>query len=149
CAKTDWNDVKAKLEQGRQNLDSGFGGQAAPMADRQKGVADLEAFIKETTDRYAEEIAKAKYGADADKWREIELREKIPVPAAKLAVGKELGRGAFGGAYRLTGEGGAGTSLVGKTSGSATESDIRNEEKIYALVGEHPNITKCYGVQKI
>jgi serine/threonine protein kinase len=78
----------------------------------------------------------------------VQRQKQLPPSGDSLTTGEELGKGRFGAVHKLDGppEGRA-PSLVGKTFNR--EQDRENEEKVYALVGEHPNIAKCYGVHDI
>jgi serine/threonine protein kinase len=147
CEKTNWDNVKALLRKAQQDLDGGLGGTSVPIEERQRRLEEVHKLIKAVNEKYKREVAIPKYGAN--EWEEQELRATLPVPATDLALGQELGRGAFGAAYRLAGRDGGGKSLVGKTSSRAGEADLRQEEQIYARLGDHPNITKCYGMQQI
>jgi serine/threonine protein kinase len=73
---------------------------------------------------------------------------RLPVKASALSPGAELGQGAFGSVYRLNGA--DGSALVGKTASSPEgRADMEHEAKIYARVGDHPNIVRCFGIHDI
>jgi serine/threonine protein kinase len=82
--------------------------------------------------------------------------ESMPVPADSLTVGEELGKGHYSKVHSLNAQPGAAPvgapSLVGKPFDASNRNQLasmQNEAEVYAFVGEHPNIAKCYGIQQI
>ncbi len=62
-----------------------------------------------------------------------------------------IGKGNFGEVYKLQGDNGL--ALVGKFAlpgkGAEFLKEVKHEADVYAKVGEHPNIARCYGIQKV
>jgi serine/threonine protein kinase len=79
-----------------------------------------------------------------------EQSESLPVAASALGVGDALGAGSFGTVYKLSGS--EHDPLVGKSFDPNSLVDRINmdrEAEMYALLGDHPNIARCYGIHKI
>lgn len=88
---------------------------------------------------------------DDEKLREKEARElKLKQDAirngeSKLTVGKSLKSGSFGSVSFL--ESDTGVPLVVKTPTSEKyRKELETEAEVYAKIGDHPNIVKCYGM---
>lgn len=118
---------------------------AAPGGDPRQARTDLDAFEAE--------VRQALQGISLDTKRAAQSASLRPSPDAPLALGDELGVGNFGRVVEL-GADANGTGLVGKTrkpggDDARFRQDIEQEEKIYAQVGEHPNIARCFGIQRI
>lgn len=118
---------------------------ATPGGDLQQAREDL--------DDFEEKVRDALRGISLDTKRAAQAASLQPDPEAPLALGNELGVGNFGRVVEL-GTDATGTGLVGKTrkpggDDARFRQDIEQEEKIYAQVGEHPNIARCFGIQRI
>ncbi|MBK8335690.1 MAG: protein kinase [Sterolibacteriaceae bacterium] len=70
---------------------------------------------------------------------------RLPVHPSQLREGGPLGSGNFGEVITLLGS--DYPPLVGKRSKEVSE--IKHEEAVYAQLGEHPNIAKCYGIHAV
>jgi serine/threonine protein kinase len=70
------------------------------------------------------------------------------VDPSKLAVGKEIGAGSCGAVHAVN-TGDPTKKLVLKTAFTKFEDELKKEAEAYALLGDHPNIVKCYGNVKI
>jgi len=62
-----------------------------------------------------------------------------------------IGTGNFGEVYKLQGDNGI--ELVGKFAipgkGAKFLEEVKHEAQVYAKVGEHPNIARCFGIHKV
>jgi serine/threonine protein kinase len=74
-----------------------------------------------------------------------EQKQRLPVHPGRLTEGDRLGSGHFGEIMTLLGSNYP--PLVGKRA--EKEGEIEHEEAVYAQLGEHPNIAKCYGIHAI
>ncbi|MBL8797926.1 MAG: protein kinase [Planctomycetia bacterium] len=77
---------------------------------------------------------------DAQRWAE-------GVDFSKRKLGKELGEGGFGKVFQLSDDSNSGPRLVLKTY--QDEDALESEVQMFQKIGDHPNIVRCLGVQKI
>jgi serine/threonine protein kinase len=75
-----------------------------------------------------------------------EQKRRLPIHPSRLREGDRLGSGNFGDVTTLLGS--DHPPLVGKRPNN-TDGEIEHEEAVYAQLGEHPNIAKCYGIHAI
>ena len=137
------HDKHAELEKGVNALDTGFAG------DYVKQGLSTDEIAKELrgVESLAEEVFKGFKAEDALK----EQKASLPADAKSLAPkGAALGAGAFGEVYSLDNDRGA--SLVGKSFNATDDTaihEMEHEAEVYAQIGEHPNIAKCYGIHEV
>ena len=80
-----------------------------------------------------------------------EQKNNLPASTDSLKPkGEALGSGAFGEVFELENDGDK--KLVGKSFPAANadaRKEMEHEAEIYARLGEHPNIAKCYGIHEV
>jgi serine/threonine protein kinase len=134
------NELKAELEGAWTRLEAEFDGSEGHggLGALRDGIDLLRALAKKTLDQGSAEELLALQSAN------------LPVDLAALSVGDELGHGQFGAVSQLSGS--DDTPLVGKAfrpGNTDAKKEMEHEAQLYAKLGDHPNIGKCYGIHEI
>jgi serine/threonine protein kinase len=73
----------------------------------------------------------------------------LPVDPSQLQIGKELGKGKFGKTVVVQADGAKPMAAKIPHDPVNAEKDLDKEAEMYARLGDHPNIVKCYGKQTL
>jgi serine/threonine protein kinase len=131
------------LEKANTEIKDGFAGQfvkdGLSVEEIRAKLSDLESKVREAFKDFTLDDAKE------------EQKKSLPASQGSLKPkGASLGSGAFGEVFELKNDGDK--KLVGKSfSGDNLEAkkEMEHEAEIYARIGEHPNIAKCYGIHEV